>query len=221
MQNVSNANFGPLIAYLVPGATVLGGLSQFSPLLQSWYETGICAAPTIGGFLYLTVASVAAGMTVSAVRWAILDSFHARTGLSLPRLDFARLGQNVQAYSLLIEIHYKHYLFYSNMFVATAIVYGCYRTRLGSVWPLGWPDAVFAFLEVVFFATSRDTLRKYYARGQQLLGAPGGTEGTPAEPEERNRPSSRSTFGPEFPLQAPDEVGQTDSQHLADGSQLD
>ena len=169
MQSVSNANFGPLIAYLVPGATVLGGVSQFSPLLQGWFATGICVAPTIGGFLYVTVASIATGMTVSAVRWAILDTLHARTGLTLPTLDFSRLGANVQAFGLLIEIHYEHYLFYGNMFVATVIAYGCYRTRVGSVWPLGWPDAVFAFLELVFFATSRDTLRKYYARGQQLL----------------------------------------------------
>ena len=221
MQSVSNANFGPLIAYLVPGATVLGGVSQFSPLLQGWFATGICVAPTIGGFLYVTVASIATGMTVSAVRWAILDTLHARTGLTLPTLDFSRLGANVQAFGLLIEIHYEHYLFYGNMFVATVIAYGCYRTRLGSVWPLGWPDAVFAFLELVFFATSRDTLRKYYARGQQLLGPSVRPEGTPAKPKQENRPSSRSAFGTEFSLRALDEVGQADSQHLADGSQLD
>lgn len=221
MQSVSNANFGPLIAYLVPGATVLGGVSQFSPLLQSWFATGICPSPTIGGFLYLTVASIAAGMTVSAVRWALLDTLHALTGLPSPRLDFSRLGRNVQAYSLLIEIHYKHYLFYSNMFVATAIAYGCYRTRLGTLWPLGWPDAVFAFLEVVFFATSRDTVRKYYARGQQLLGAFGHSDATSAASDHRHQPSSGSTFHPDVPLQTPDEVGNADSQGSAYGSQLD
>ena len=67
MTSVSNANFGPLIAYLVPGATVLLGLSPFSPTLRAWLAaTPADSPPTIGGFLYLTVASLAVGMTVSA-----------------------------------------------------------------------------------------------------------------------------------------------------------
>jgi hypothetical protein len=66
MESVNNANFGPLIAYLVPGATVLAGFSQFSPVLRSWFGAAPADAPTIGGFLYLTVASLAVGMTVIA-----------------------------------------------------------------------------------------------------------------------------------------------------------
>ncbi len=54
------------------------------------------------------------------------------------------------------------------MFVALAIAYVCYRVKVGEL-PLGWMDAGFLALEVVFFATSRDTLRKYYSRSQQLL----------------------------------------------------
>ena len=55
-------------------------------------------------------------MTVSAVRWALIDTLHSLTGLPLPPLDFSRLGKNVEAFGLLIEIHYRHYLFYSNNF---------------------------------------------------------------------------------------------------------
>ena len=74
MQNVSNSNFGPLVAYLLPGATVLLGASPFSPTLQSWFAMAPADAPTIGGFLYLTVASLAVGMTISAIRWALVDT---------------------------------------------------------------------------------------------------------------------------------------------------
>jgi len=108
-------------------------------------------------------------MTVSAVRWAVVDTIHSCTGLPLRKLDFSRLGQNVDAYALLIEIHYRHYLFYANMFVATGIAYVCYRTSLGGLWPLGWLDLAFPILETIFLLTSRDTLQKYYTRGQQLL----------------------------------------------------
>jgi hypothetical protein len=169
MQSITDANFGPLIGYLVPGATVLLGFSQFSPTLSSWFATTPADAPTIGGFLYLTVASIAAGMTVSAIRWAVVDRLHSWTGVRLPALDFSKLGQQVEAFAILIDIHYKHYLFYANMFVASAIAYICYRVKLGRTFSVGWSDLAFLFLEVVFFATSRDTLRKYYTRGQQLF----------------------------------------------------
>src|SRR5207244_3241393 len=69
-----------------------------------------------------------------------------------------------------IEIHYRHYLYYANSFVATAILYLCYRIRLGVPGPWSWVDAGAAALEAILFATSRDTLKKYYARSEQLLG---------------------------------------------------
>jgi hypothetical protein len=162
-DNVSG-NFGLLVAYLIPGATVLWGLSLFSPLLAGLFAATPPAAPTIGGFLYLTVASLAAGMTVNAVRWALLDMVHARTGLAAPHLDFSRLGANVEAFTLLIEIHYKHYQFHANMVVATAFAYVCYRVHIGLLGSWGWLDAGVAVLEIVFFSMSRDTLR--------LCGAP-------------------------------------------------
>ena len=113
MQSVSNDNFGPLIAYLVPGATVLLGASPFFPVFRMWFATTPPDAPTIGGFLYLTLASLGVGMTVSAIRWATVDQIHARTGLRIPRRDFSKLGRNVEAFSLLIRIHYEHYQFYA------------------------------------------------------------------------------------------------------------
>lgn len=168
MLSVSNDNFGPLIAYLVSGATVLLGASQFSPTLRAWFAAAPMDAPTIGGFLYLTVASLGVGMTVSAVRWATIDQFHAHTGLPIPQRNFSKLGRNVEAFQLLIRIHYEHYQFYSNMFVALGVAYACYRMNMGGL-PIGWLDLGFVVLEVIFFATSRDTLRNYCVRSRQLL----------------------------------------------------
>jgi len=170
MADVTKDNFGPLIAYIVPGATALAGFSLFSPELRHWFVSTSPNAPTIGGFLYLTVASLAAGMTINAIRWAIIDTVHVWTGLPPPPVDFSKLGKNVEAYSLLIEIHYKHYQYHGNMAVATAIAYLCYRAKQGSLVSLGWADVGVVALEVIFIAMSRDTLRKYHSRGSQVLG---------------------------------------------------
>ncbi len=60
VQSVSNANFGPLIAYLVPGATALWGFSRFSAPLRSWFAFTATASTfstgnvlTIGDARYL------------------------------------------------------------------------------------------------------------------------------------------------------------------------
>jgi len=171
MNEVTASNFGPLVAYLVPGATVLLRLRPFSPLLQVWFAATPADAPTLGGFLYVTVSAVAVGMIVNAVRWAIVDTLHAWTGLKIPPLDFSTLGSNVGAYQLLIQIHYNHFQFHANMFVATAVAYVAYRVHIGLQGSWGWLDVGVVLLEGVFYVTPRDTLHKYFVRTHQLLQA--------------------------------------------------
>jgi hypothetical protein len=127
--------------------------------------------PTVGGFMYITLASVAVGVTVSTVRWAVIDSIHRWTGLPQPRWDFSRLQDKVTAYNVLNEIHYKYYMFHSNLLTALLFVYVARRIHSGFVAaPIGWLDLGVAFLLVILFVGSRDNLRKYYERVAQLLG---------------------------------------------------
>ncbi|MBS0262719.1 MAG: hypothetical protein JSS02_12265 [Planctomycetes bacterium] len=170
MNDTVSGNFGLLVAYLIPGSIALWGLSLFSPQLHDWFVASPPNAPTIGGFLYLTLAALTAGMTVSALRWALVDALHAWSGITPPRLDFSKLGANVDAFNLLIEIHYRYFQFHANAFVATLIAYACYRIHGG--WAAPWTafDLGIVAIEAVFFITSRDNLRKYYLRAAQLLG---------------------------------------------------
>lgn len=142
------------VRYLVPGAPVLLGLSPFSQTMQPWFATAPKGAPSLGEFLYLTVTALATGMTVSAVRWAQMDTLHGYTGLSLPQLDGSLLGDRVGAFTLLINIHYRQYQYYASTFDVSATAYNGYRVNLGGLWPLGLPDLAFLVLEAVFFARS-------------------------------------------------------------------
>lgn len=67
----------------MPGATALWGFSRFSASLRSWFAFTAVDAPTISGFLYVTVASLAVGMTVAAIHWASIDLLHAKTGMPI------------------------------------------------------------------------------------------------------------------------------------------
>ncbi len=171
MKEISFSNFGLVIAFLLPGFTALWGVSYFSETIRQWLSATDATTPTVGGFMYVTLASIAAGVTVSTVRWAIIDTIHRWTGLPQPRWDFAHLQDNVEAYKVLNEVHYKFYQFHGNMLVALAFLYLARRTHSGFfAMPLGWTDFGFLALSAILFAGSRDTLRKYFSRVSRLLG---------------------------------------------------
>jgi hypothetical protein len=165
MHDVTRSNFGLLIAYVLPGFMLLWGVGEVSPGVRAWLGAPVEDAPTIGGFLYATLASVAAGMTVSTIRWLVVDGIHHLTGLRRPRWNFAALRQNVAAFDVMVENHYRYYQFNANMLVALPIA-----AMLRWSQRFAWPDLLLlAALEAIFFIGSRDTLRKYYAQGSAVL----------------------------------------------------
>lgn len=163
-------DFGLVIAYVLPGFVAPWGTADIAPPLRAWLGTAPENAPTIAGFLFISVGAVAAGLTVSTVRWLVIDTLHHRTGIRAPQWDFASFERNVVAYGVLTEIHYRYYQFYANTLVALVWAYGVRRTTHG--WtssPFGWLDIGLFGLIVLFFLGSRDTLQKYYRRTSQLL----------------------------------------------------
>lgn len=172
MSDVTRQNFGFLIAYILPGFVACCGAAIWFPSLWTFLNpTGTAAAGVEGTFL-VTVASLAAGMTVSALRWLLVDAFHHRTGLVRPHWDDANLPSRLDAFAAIVDDHYRYYQFHANMAIAVAILYAAWRFRQPtSIHASAWTDVAFWFTEVLFLATSRDNLRRYYARAARLLGS--------------------------------------------------
>ena len=85
MKEITDKNFGVIIAFWLPGFILLWGLSFSSAEIAGWLKNS--NNPSVGGFLYATLASLALGLLISAVRWLIVDHFLIYiTGV--PRLDF-------------------------------------------------------------------------------------------------------------------------------------
>jgi hypothetical protein len=158
-------NFGLLIAYVLPGFTALQGVPSVGSPAAAWGTAATGPGSTLTGFLSGTLAALAAGLTVSTARWLVIDALHHRTGIRPPAWDFALLAKNVQAFELLVDIHYRYYKFYANMVVALAWAYAT------GGYALGWRGAAYGGLAALFFLGSRDALRKYYDRAGRLLGA--------------------------------------------------
>jgi hypothetical protein len=171
MSTLSNQNFGLVIAYLLPGFVAVWGVSYFSPTVESWIAASQEGAPSVAGFMYVTLASLGAGLTVSGVRWIVIDTVHHLTGLTPPAWKFVNLNDRLQGFLTLNEGHYRHYQFFSNSFIAVGFTYAAWLISTGQgLRAAGWGDLHFVILETVLFANSRDTLAKYYSRVAQLLG---------------------------------------------------
>jgi len=164
-------NFGIVIAYLLPGFVILCGLGFLSDAVATWLLGAGRQEPTIGGFLYVTIASLAAGMLANAFRWALIDALHFITGLQRPNWNDAVLAEKLDAFERLVEDHYRYYQFYGNLLIAILAAFGCWRaSTMGDVVPLGPPEIGVALVIAVLFAGSRDALRRYYRRTAFLLG---------------------------------------------------
>lgn len=170
MKDVTAANFGLLIAYLLPGFLLLWGIGEFSPMIHSWLGASPEQSPTIGGFLYVTLGAVACGLFASTVRWAIIDRINHRTGISEPDWNFAILNEHLEAFELLVASHYRYYQFYANSFVAVALTFVAAEVRSNGGRPHFVRDLlVWLLIEVVLWLGARDTLRKYFRRAEALM----------------------------------------------------
>lgn len=170
MTEVNSNNFGLLIAYLLPGLITLVGIAPYSSTVRAWLGATPANAVTIGGFLYVTLAAIAAGMTVSVIRWLMLDWLHHHTGIQPPSWDFSVLQTNLGAFLALVENHYRYYQFYGNTFVALGIVAIGYTSQ-----PVLAPGRAKLLVPLIlllmdlFYIASRDALAKYYSRARVLL----------------------------------------------------
>lgn len=162
MKDISNSNFGLLIAYALPGFVVIWGLSGLWPVSPVCLgDVSACSTlPSLVGFFNTAVGAITAGMVVSAIRFVLIDTAHHLTGLQRPALDGATLQQNIGAVNLVVDNHYRYYQFHANLLIAGSIAYAAHLYQSGSFHGLTASLAV--FLGVILWLTTRDNLRKYY-----------------------------------------------------------
>lgn len=166
MRDVTSANFGLLIAFVIPGFILLWGIAPYAETVQAWIEPAKTENAIVGGFLYVTVASTGLGHFVSTVRWLLIDSIHHISGVDRPEWNFRRLQESVAAFDQLIEIHYRYYQAHANTLVAITAAAILRWSAFGFRW-----DQLLLVISsgVVLFLGSRDTLSKYYRRVEELL----------------------------------------------------
>lgn len=170
MKDLTDKNFGIVIAFLLPGFVLLWGLSYSSPDIAAWLAKASGeTSPSIGGFLYSALASLALGLVISAIRWVFIDHLLGWMDIKDPGIDIAKLTDKdkAAAFLMVVENHYRYYQYYANTLVA---VIGAFVAAYVGDRELTWLNGITAFfLAAILFWGSADALKKYYDRAHAIL----------------------------------------------------
>lgn len=172
MRPLTQQNLGIVIAYLMPGFLCLWPLGGYSPDVRAWLTGPEDSGPTVAGFCYVTLASLALGLLTNMTRAVLLDPIHHRTGIRKREWTYQTLQQNLAAIEFLVSNQFRYYQFAGNMLVGVIFAYAVYQGKAPWSWGLLCGAALTALL--LWFG-SRSTLRTYYLRlGEVLAPVPEG-----------------------------------------------
>jgi hypothetical protein len=164
VPGLQSASFGLAIAFIAPGVVGLWGLSLHLPTVRAWFGATEAEA-TSAGFLFVLVASLAVGLTLSGIRQELLDKvvFDRLMGRPRPATDEMKLTDpnSLRALQYVAENLYRYYQFYSNMAVAVLFAYAAWIIQS---WEWSWwRTGGLALLAAVILALVRSA---WYSRGR-------------------------------------------------------
>lgn len=169
-MDAPSKQFGLIVAYLLPGFVGLAGVAHFMPLVSVWLRPTSYSEASLGPPIYALIAATTIGMIANVFRWMVIDHIHWWTVVVPPVWDDNRLEERLGAFTYLVENHYRYYQFVANALVAVVWTYSINRFLNTSPLLGVGTDVGAVVLCAALFATSRETLLKYYTRTSRLLG---------------------------------------------------
>lgn len=173
MQHPSTEEyFGLAIAYLLPGTTLLLGLSYASPTVESWLAASPTAPASFAGFLFSSIAGLKVGLFVHGIRTLALDRLlYPLTGLERPKWREEKLEEKISAFNKLVENEFRYHQLWGGMFLALPAVLVLRRLSHNQFsWPIDPSEWIVLGLVPLCWYLSRTALRSYYNRTSALLG---------------------------------------------------
>jgi hypothetical protein len=113
-------DFGILIAFILPGSVAVYGLQYVSPRISALWRALESGQLVIGPLILLAVATLAAGLIVSALRVVVLEPIFHFTGVRPEKLNYQKLTESdhLELFKQMIKNVYRYEQFYGNMLLA-------------------------------------------------------------------------------------------------------
>jgi hypothetical protein len=155
--------FGLMIAFLVPGFLAVWAISSLDPVAGGWIGTASQQQTTIGGFLFVVLASLGIGVFISGIR-SVLEGMILNPG---PNIDERNRREHESVYKDLRDQHYRFYQFHGNTAISLALAYMILlgRDRVNAAVTIAWLLA-----EIVLLFNAAKQIRAYRAKCLKLLG---------------------------------------------------
>lgn len=174
-------HFGFIIAFLLPGLAGLWAAAYYSPNVKKWMTEAATHETSLGGFLFLMVAAIGAGVAVQVLRWGLFEQvlprvctekFCATWLLERPTYDEGRVRPPAiqAALDRIRDQHYRYYQSHGGLFIALAAVYLAW-VCCGPAGTRGWAVGVgLVLLEVALFFGALDAQKRGRIKRVALLG---------------------------------------------------
>ncbi|MGC2459892.1 MAG: hypothetical protein WA446_02780 [Steroidobacteraceae bacterium] len=166
--------FGRIIAFLLPGFIFLYGARSFFPDVQAALSAASEAKTSIGTFLFVVLAALAAGLMLSAGRWLIVDTLICKIGIkrwqiTVPTMSYSKLADpnTYAAFTGVVDNHYNFYQYFANSLIAVVAVFVIACAQQGA--PSYATDIGFVVVCMALLLAARDALKKYYVRASEIL----------------------------------------------------
>ncbi len=176
MQDQLGKSFGLIIGFLIPGMIGLYGASLHVEIFREWF--GIAAnaeSPTVGGFLFVVVASVGMGVFISNLRWLVLERWIWQREPPEHDASGRRETQTELVYQNLVWQFYQFYLFAANTMFALVLLYVAWlAAELASaqdpgLFELCLPITFLVPASYVLYQNAKNSLKRYNERRSNVL----------------------------------------------------
>lgn len=174
MQDQLGKSFGLVIGFLIPGMIGLYAAALHVEMFREWFGVAARAeSSSVGGFLFVIVASIGVGVFISSLRWLVLERWIWRR--TPPEHDASRRRdtQTELVYQNLVWQYYQFYLFAANTMFALVLLYASWLAAellsAGFRPGLCLPAALLAPASYVLYTAAEDSLGRYNKRRTNVL----------------------------------------------------
>jgi hypothetical protein len=137
-KDFTSTSFGYIIAFLLPGVTVIYAGTFYFSGMRSTMDTFERSGSNIGLFLLITLAALAIGLILTPIRALIYEE--ALGGESkLEKSDFQKLdAKRLGPFRAVVDEQYRYHQFWGSMSLALPVLFSGLAVRYTD--ELSWPE---------------------------------------------------------------------------------
>jgi hypothetical protein len=171
MKDLTATSFGYLIAFLLPGLACLYGVGLWYNQPPALLQPASNSESTLGPSLVFLLASLAAGLLVSAIRWLLYEKLLCKSRcFDADHFKKLQTPERLSSFKAVVDEHYRYHQFFGGMSIGLIPLFIAWiRLHHSSALRLTAIILAIVALEALLIGTGIDTYCKYVDRGNHVV----------------------------------------------------